>query len=672
MSTVDPIAALLADLDRPLSPRPEFAASLRLQLLAELRAPTRGTVAGSTNGRSGISVRRRRWTPRRRRLVLALAALVLAVVVVGSALAALGHDPFGRLGSWVGGSPGTPAPTIEARGFQTRNGASYASFPRHTRLRLLLHKTFADRQYSLLGFRDGAAFCLRLAPTRAPSSLGVNQCVPFRELRSSLAPALIASTAHFGVGKGAVDAVFGFADDTVRAVEIRHFRGDLQAALVASNAFLALHAATTNAAYDPIVGIRARTRDGRSNIVPFAPALGAQAPHGAPSYLGWQRVHLSGPASAVAASRPGAISWLAQKTPRGARFKLDPRFLAYLDGSVLLSRSIQPDASDPFRLGVSLVRLGRHPQPVVATLSAHSLIRLRPGELLVCLTELFPLRGKPLGSLCAESSPSSWPLKTAGALTARVMFRELFTRVSGVASDDVQSVDLVLAGGRVVPVALRDNVYTVEAPTGEFPAKLVAYDGRHRPLAVLVVPTHDRLVVKPCPPAATESTPSRTKPYERLDPRTGSVNGQPIFGQTLSEVVAALGRPDSISPTRSRPGVTTLTLSYGKTGTTQAALTIYFHRYGTTFQPVELDYRSPNLTLPRLGHVLRLQPTELQRRITSTYGKSYRLSVAYGSQPNRLGCTGSFQARESANAIVFGVDPTRSGQPFLTLRRPYR
>ena len=41
MSTVDPIAALLADLDRPVSPRPEFEATLRTQLLAELRASTR-------------------------------------------------------------------------------------------------------------------------------------------------------------------------------------------------------------------------------------------------------------------------------------------------------------------------------------------------------------------------------------------------------------------------------------------------------------------------------------------------------------------------------------------------------------------------------------------------------------------------------------------------------
>ena len=126
MSTVDPIAVLLADLDRPVSPRPEFEAALRTQLLAELRAPV---VAGSTNGASRLTAQRRRWTPRRRRLALALAALVLAVVVVGSALAALGQDPFGGLGSWVGGNPGVPAPTVEARGFQTRNGASVCVVP---------------------------------------------------------------------------------------------------------------------------------------------------------------------------------------------------------------------------------------------------------------------------------------------------------------------------------------------------------------------------------------------------------------------------------------------------------------------------------------------------------------------------------------------------------------
>jgi type II secretory pathway component PulM len=39
MSTVDPVATILAALDRPVQPRAEFAESLRAELLAELQAP---------------------------------------------------------------------------------------------------------------------------------------------------------------------------------------------------------------------------------------------------------------------------------------------------------------------------------------------------------------------------------------------------------------------------------------------------------------------------------------------------------------------------------------------------------------------------------------------------------------------------------------------------------
>jgi Tol biopolymer transport system component len=68
--------------------------------------------------RSAKAVPKRNRRSRSRRLVLALAVGVVAVIVVGSALAALGGDPFGRLTSWLsysGGSPETPSATYFAR-----------------------------------------------------------------------------------------------------------------------------------------------------------------------------------------------------------------------------------------------------------------------------------------------------------------------------------------------------------------------------------------------------------------------------------------------------------------------------------------------------------------------------------------------------------------------------
>jgi dipeptidyl aminopeptidase/acylaminoacyl peptidase len=79
MSTVDPIAALLVDLDRPVSPRPEFEATLRAQLLAELRPPTSVGTA-----RRLLSVPAR---PRWGRLKLALVLIVVFLLLAGIATA---------------------------------------------------------------------------------------------------------------------------------------------------------------------------------------------------------------------------------------------------------------------------------------------------------------------------------------------------------------------------------------------------------------------------------------------------------------------------------------------------------------------------------------------------------------------------------------------------------
>jgi len=77
MSAVDPIAVLLADLDRPVSPRPEFEAVLRARLLAELRAPSS---FGGTRRLLSVPAR-----PRWGRLRLALVLIVVFLLLAGAA-----------------------------------------------------------------------------------------------------------------------------------------------------------------------------------------------------------------------------------------------------------------------------------------------------------------------------------------------------------------------------------------------------------------------------------------------------------------------------------------------------------------------------------------------------------------------------------------------------------
>lgn len=103
MSKVDPIAALLADLDRPVSPRPEFEATLRMRLLAELQAPT--SVGGTRQllsvparphwGRLPIALTERRGS----RVRLALIAAVLFLLLGGIATAAYVVASYGGGGS---------------------------------------------------------------------------------------------------------------------------------------------------------------------------------------------------------------------------------------------------------------------------------------------------------------------------------------------------------------------------------------------------------------------------------------------------------------------------------------------------------------------------------------------------------------------------------------------
>src|SRR5689334_20938600 len=88
--------------------------------------------------RARIAPAPRRYRRRRaRRLVLALAVVVVTLAIATAVAAALGHNVFGGLSSWLNGTPGSPAPAAQQEAFSQRNGASYASFPSRTRLRLL-------------------------------------------------------------------------------------------------------------------------------------------------------------------------------------------------------------------------------------------------------------------------------------------------------------------------------------------------------------------------------------------------------------------------------------------------------------------------------------------------------------------------------------------------------
>jgi hypothetical protein len=643
--------------------RPDWADVLRRAEVA--------SVAG--NGRPRQRHVRRRGAPRKFQLAAALAVIAVlatAFTPAGTALGGLGRDAFDGLSSWLGREPGEPAPAEEQAGFRERNDASYASFPADTKLRLLLRQTVSGKTLSLLGFRNGSSLCLRLVRADLPGGRGENQCITQRELERYPAPALVAAQAWFRFGEEAMtaDGVFGFADDTVQAVEVRRARSGWTRVRVANNVFLALSARPSGTVkhpppFDPIVQVRAVTRDGDRVSVPFVANDSGdyrQGLPGVPSYLkppSTRFEDLPGPSMVEAPFTGGTIGWLERREARGEPFApVRPEVGRF--GIILFARKVQPDPESPVRVGASLVRIA----------SGSWMRNARPGQLAVCASEIRPL-GRGTGFGCPH--PGSHGLFPAGEpLTVSFMGPEQFTQLAGLAADEVASIDLFLASGRIVPAALRDNAFLVQAPTTQLPGKLVAYDERHRVIAIQPLPGAARPA--PCPRAVVSGSGASTpRPYERIDLGTARIDGHEIFGRGVAEVVAALGRPDRIGYFSSTNDIREPTLFYGGTRPGRAALAVRFGVRQKRLRAFSLNFNSPTIVDARIGQVLRLQPVELQRRIAAAYGDRYDLTTAYGSEPGR-GCTGIFQTGPRDVTVTFGVNPYYGApRPSLVLWHGY-
>jgi hypothetical protein len=607
----------------------------------------------------------------RRRLLLAAAVVLVAAAAYpfGPALAGLGRDAFDGLGSWLRGEPGTPAPAAEQAGFSERNAASYASFPSGTKLRLLLRPTAGGKTFALLGFRTDSSLCLRLVRSDRPEARGANECVTLRELTRAPAPALVVSEAWFSFGDDAirVEGVFGFADDTVTAVELRRVRSGWRSVDVSSNVFVALRARPSGSVknpgpFDPIVQVRAVRHDGERVRVPFVAgdsAVYAQGLPRVPSYLKHDPTgpgDLPGPARVEVRFPGGTIAWLEAREPRGEPFTPDRRLFEGI-GSVLYARKIQPDPDNPIRVGVSLVRVGprsRWSSP-------------KPGQLVICSSELQALARGGAGFGCPgpdKNGPLGRPLLVWGIGPKQL------TGLTGLAADGVAAIDLYLASGRVVPAALRDNAFVVQAPTIQLPGKLVAYDDDRRVIGIH--PIGGASKPAPCPPASFPVAPPRAaEPYERIDLGTARIDGHEIFGRSVAEVIAALGRPDRIAYFGKTNNVREPTLFYGGTRPGTAALQIRFGYRQGRLRAFSIHYENSNVVDARLGHVLRMQPLELQRQISAAYGSRWKLGVAYGSRPG-YGCVGSFDDAHKTVRISFGVNPYGgSRRPTLGLWHGY-
>jgi hypothetical protein len=643
----------------------------QVPLRSERRPDWRDVLSRAGVVEEPIRVGRAEPPPRRRPLVFGLAATALAVIAlgvspIGSMAADVGRDAFDGLSSWLRGEPGEPAPAAEQAGFEARNASSYVSFPKDTKLRLLRREQAGGESFSLLGFRSGSSLCLRLVRSSRPDERGTNECVTLRELRASPAPALVASEAHFHFGNPtiAVDGVFGFADDTVRSIVVRRLRGGERVVEVSSNVFLTLRAQPSGSAaqpapFDRIMRVQAVTNAARRVEVPFiASDLGdySRGLPRAPSYLSADAVRpgdLPGPRRVEARFTGGTIGWVERREERGQDWTPGGLLL----GAVLFSRAVQPDPDNPLQIGVWLVRGDRH-------------ARRGPqfDGLMLCSSELRPLAPNASSAGCVRRDG---PHFFAAGRPVTLMFAPAqVTLVTGLAADAVAKIEVHLASGRVVPAALRDNVFAVSVPSSQR-GKVVSYDERGRVIGLMVLPGSAK--PKPCPraifakPASTLGAPA---PYERLDLGRRTVNGAPVFGRSPAEIEAALGRPDLIRPRLGSNGRRQPTFYYGRRGRNSADLIVQFGWRQGRPRALSLSYSGQQVIDGKLGRILRLQPEELQRRLRAAYGSRYRLRHGYGAVPV-FGCAAELASRNGRVKIAFGLMPHRPSRPYLVFSHGY-
>jgi hypothetical protein len=581
---------------------------------------------------------------------VAIAAVVASALLAAAAYAAGFGNTFS---SWLTGSPGAPAPAAEQQGFAQRNHVAFASFPAGTQLRLLLRKTVAGTSFDLLGFRNGDAYCLRLIRTKLPQGIGRNECLRAEELRGHAA--LVANNVWFSVGKPAqsITGIYGFAVDDVAALRVTRARGEEQVD-VQNNVFLSLTSQPSGSVQhhplpNPVLTVAAILANGQLRNVPYVVdgqgiIKGGRRPT-VPSYFGGRGVTGTvGPVRVTAPIRQPTIGWLNRHEKRGG--PLPPQ--SYL--AVHFGRVIQPDPDDPVRVGVAIADATGFTRGHAITGNA------------LCIVDFQPLMRGPGSSGC---SPVPWQ---SGALMLGGWIDSPITHFNGLAADGISRVVLYLAGGRKVEAALRDNVFAVAVPQAELGGKLVGYDARGRVAAIQEVPGN--AVATPCPPAEfvtpTDKLPA-PKVWERIDLGSLTVGGQTILGKTPEQVRAILGAPATTRPNAQRTnGVSIPEFRYGGTMPATMGLSISFIKRGDQVVANSLLFQSPSTVDARLGHVLRLQPVELQRAIAKTYGARYRLYLGYGSDPQR-GCSGEFRDRGGPGGIAFALNTYRPSRPYLSI-----
>ena len=416
---------------------------------------------------------------------LVAAAAVAVATPVGSAIAR-GFDGFS---AWITGEPGTPASQSEQQAFQKENVRSWSSFPAGTKLRRLIESKTGDTTFTLFGFRSGDTLCLRLVASGEAANT-TTDCAPIADLQQSPKPALvIAADEPFGQANlppsdegytpPLASATFGIVSDGVSQIVV-HDDDATRNALIGANAFLAI-------SDHPRPGERVReveavAGDSTKVTLPFT-----SAPFGTTDLAPPPTVAATGPTQVERKVDGGRIGWVERHEERGEPLPEQIASSLGSRGPLLFGRVVQPDPQSSGRIVIA--ELSRLNGPSGTTEAAgHALC---VGSL---QTQSFAVGCSLVAQLFAQS-PMTFGMGGSGS--------SQFTRIDGLASDDVARMRIFLASGQTRDVPLSDNAYQIDVNRASFPIRVVAYDSDGRIIHIQTV--KDDGMTNPAPKAARSS-----------------------------------------------------------------------------------------------------------------------------------------------------------------------
>jgi hypothetical protein len=155
-------------------------------------------------------------------------------------------------------------------------------------------------------------------------------------------------------------------------------------------------------------------------------------------------------------------------------------------------------------------------------------------------------------------------------------------------------------------------------------------------------------------------------PARTIDLASGRLGGSTILGRTVAGVTAALGRPD-----QRIHGVARYTLRYEPPSSQRASwgVQILFRRDGGALRAWSIVITDPTFREPRIGRLLQLAPSSLQKAVIADYGDRYSVLRPYRCTSKPRQCRGEL-APSGAGRLHLGIGsllPSR--QAYLVLYR---